>query len=296
MKISAARLVLFVAICAFPHTPFGPAEAFAAAKNAGVSASSSNAKPTVLRYSNPAAKDDPNYALTVLRREPQFTEAELLRYCDDVYPVAGQDPNAMLGYMTTRKGWESDRVYYMMTKIVMAEGDLAAKAAGITGTPVGRQPEMAPGDEELRLVERHHARIPAAFSGGRVMDNTNDPAYVADATKDLIDPFSGEEAMRTVLANNPEFTEAELSRALADMAGGERLMMDDLVAAMQKKGWTRNRAFYMAFRIRISVNVILDKNARGSFTREMPAGLPTPKEETLMKQHLPASKAARYVQ
>ena len=278
MKISAARLVLFVAICAFPHTPFGPAEAFAAAKNAGVSASSSNAKPTVLRYSNPAAKDDPNYALTVLRREPQFTEAELLRYCDDVYPVAGQDPNAMLGYMTTRKGWESDRVYYMMTKTV------------------GRQPEMAPGDEELRLVERHHARIPAAFSGGRVMDNTNDPAYVADATKDLIDPFSGEEAMRTVLANNPEFTEAELSRALADMAGGERLMMDDLVAAMQKKGWTRNRAFYMAFRIRISVNVILDKNARGSFTREMPAGLPTPKEETLMKQHLPASKAARYVQ
>lgn len=93
------------------------------------SANSSNPPPNagpIMRYSSPHAADGENYALTVLQREQEFTEEELLRYCDDVYPIiANEDLNLMLLYMTKKKGWESDRVFYIMAKIIMAENALA---------------------------------------------------------------------------------------------------------------------------------------------------------------------------
>ena len=251
-----------------------------------------DAGPTYYRYSNPAAgKNEGNYALEVLRRGPEFTESELLRWCDDVYPLAGRNPEIMQRYMIERKGWESDRAYYMMAKVLLAG---AATADGKT-PPAGEADGMAATAGELELTRRHHDRIPAAFGGGRQMDNPNDPAYVANAEASMLDPFADEASMKAVIVGNPEFTEDELTRALADIAGGGRDGSDKLTETLRQKGWDRNRAFYMVFRIRVGYIIMTDKNARKAFGREFPAAVPTPKEEAAMKRHMPALKAAHFI-
>ena len=248
----------------------------------------------IFRYSNPAGGNEENYALQVLRRGPEFTESELLRWCDDVYPLAGKNPELMLRYMVERKGWESDRVYYMMAKTLLAEAALAAAAEGKT-PPTGGADGMAATAGELELVRRHHDRIPAAFGGGRRMGNPKDPAYVANAEAFVLDPFADEASMKAVIAGNPEFSEDELTRALADIAGGERDGSDKLTETLRQKGWERNRAFYMVFRIRVGYIILTDGNARKAFKRDFPAAIPTPSEEAAMKRHLPELKAARFI-
>ena len=249
---------------------------------------------TIFRYSNPAGGNEKNYALQVLRRGPEFTENELLRWCDDVYPLAGKNPELMLRYMVERKGWESDRVYYMMAKTFLAEAGLAATAQGKT-PPTGGADGMAATAGELELVRRHHDRIPAAFGGGRRMDNPTDPACVANAEASVLDPFADDASMRAVIAGNPEFSEDELTRALADIAGGERDGSDKLTETLRQKGWDRNRAFYMVFRIRVGYIIMTDKNSRKAFEQEFRQALPTPSEEAIMKKHLPELKAARFI-
>ena len=229
-----------------------------------------------------------------MRRGPEFTESELLRWCDDVYPLAGKNPELMLRYMVERKGWESDRVYYMMAKVLLAEAALAAEAEGKTPPPGGADGMTATAGE-LELVRRRHDRIPAAFGGGRRMDNPDDPAHVANAEASVLDPFADEASMKAVIAGNPEFGEDELIRALADIAGGERDGSDKLTETLRQTGWERNRAFYMVFRIRVGYIILTDGKARKAFKQEFPAALPTPNEEAAMKKHLPELKAAQFV-
>lgn len=246
----------------------------------------------IMRYTSPSAAPGENYGQKVLERGPEFTEDELLRYCADIYPVAGGDLNRMLQYMADHKGWERDRVYYIMSKIIMAEAQLATERSGES------QPEEILKDalaipQEIELVRKHHDRIPEMFGGGR---KSASGLELADSDSDSAsDPFSSDAAMRAVMADNPEFNEAELSKALTDAAGCEKLSLNEAVTVLQKKGWERNRAFYMMFRIRVSYLAITNKNTRKAFEKDFKAGIPTPKEEVIMKKRLPDLKAASYV-
>lgn len=249
--------------------------------------------PTVLRYHNPAYTGTENYGLLVLQKGPEFTEEELRRYCDDVYPVAGRDLNLMLIYMEGCKGWERDRVYYMMAKILYAVGTLAQKRESLEApAPYGQGMDATP--QEQQLVEKYLHSIPAFFGGGRVLDNAQDPSYVAHP-EDCIDPALGEEAGNVILESSKPFTEEELRKALKDMARTERLDFWALLEKMQQAGWARNRAFYMLHRVRIGYTCMRNKKVRQHAQQYAPQLMATPEEQKLLKKHEAAVKRVQYV-
>lgn len=248
-------------------------------------------KPQIFRYTGPKAKPGENYGLTVLQREPAFQEAELLRFCDDVYPAVGSPP-AMLAYMQHKKGWEPDRVFYLMSRLTVGCAFLKMRTQNPAAEP--QQPPLAPAAEELALIQMHTDRIPDFFGGSRVTGNPQDPAFVPNALAEFINPFESESAVSTVLAANPEFSEEELQRALRDMQGSTKWLADKVVDVLMEKGWPRNRAFYMVMRIRMGLNAIANDKSRAAFAKEMPHALPTAQEELLIKKYKKDIKALQF--
>ena len=235
-------------------------------------------QPQFFRYSGPAGSQSGNYALSVLQKGPEFTEEELLRYCADSYLKVAQGPQVMLTYMVQVKGWDSDRVYYLMAKIVAAEAQLAAEAGGGT-LPDGGEPAMRATPRELELVRKHQDQIPEILGGNRAV---------------AVDPASSKEALQALVEGSPDLSEEELTRALADAAGGAKLSVPELADRLEQKGWERNRAFYALFRIRIGYLALKDKRTWNDLEADFARSVPSPAEAAMLKKHMPELKALRY--
>ena len=296
--IATACITLCWLACLVVYPGLGKAAAKAAEQPQGTAAVGATEQPAqegpnpqIFRYTSPKAKPGENYGVTVMQREPAFTEAELLRFCDDVYPAVGSPP-VMLAYMQQKKGWEPDRVFYLLSRLTFGCAYLKMHAQDPATQP--QQPPMAPSEEELALLQKHMDRIPNFFGGNRMAGNPKDPAFVPNALAEFTDPFESETALNTVLGVNPEFSEEELQRALRDMQGSTRWVADKVVNVLMEKGWTRNRAFYMVMRIRIGLNATANAKNRAAFAKEMPHALPTPQEEFIMKKYKNEIKALQF--
>ena len=107
---------------------------------------------------------------------------------------------------------------------------------------------------------------------------TPDPAYS--------DPLEDPVYEKAVMENGPEFTEAELLKAMADVQPVTHNGMDEVLDHLTKNsGWERNRAYYVLSKAAVSEFILNEPEARQTISQEYPQGLPTDKELDLVRKN-----------
>lgn len=101
--------------------------------------------------------ENPDYATAVMQKGPEFTEEELLKIYKDMEPVSRGSMGEVVNYLEAEKGWDGNRVYYILSKVASGEA--------ILQDPANREmiaqewPEDLPTAKELALVQKHRATL-----------------------------------------------------------------------------------------------------------------------------------------
>ena len=99
-------------------------------------------------------------------------------------------------------------------------------------------------------------------------------------------PLDDPEYAKVVMQQNPEFTEAELLKAMADVQPVTHNGMDEVLDHLTKNsGWERNRAYYVLSKAAVSEFILNEPEARQTISQEYPQGLPTDKELDLVRKN-----------
>lgn len=107
---------------------------------------------------------------------------------------------------------------------------------------------------------------------------TPDPMYE--------DPLDDPVYEKAVMENGPEFTEAELLKAMADVEPATHNGMKEVLDHMtQKAGWDRNRAYYVLSKTAVAEFLLSDPSSREMIKAEYPQGMPTDKELDLVSKN-----------
>ena len=100
------------------------------------------------------------------------------------------------------------------------------------------------------------------------------------------DPLDDPVYEKAVMENGPEFTEAELLKAMADVQPVTHNGMDEVLDHLTKNsGWERNRAYYVLSKAAVSEFILNEPEARQTISQEYPQGLPTDKELDLVRKN-----------
>ena len=213
------------------------------------------------KYADPLA--DPVYEKAVMESQPEFTEEELLKAISDVQPVINTGSRRKILDHMTNAGWERNRAYYVVAKIcasvfILRDDDRERIRK--------EKPQTMPTDRELGLVRKNFDAVRKQLGvKRRVYD-------------------------KAVMENKPEFTEAELRKAIVDLQAAPRGNGRDAILEhmAQNAGWEINRADYVLSKIETAELILSNPNGREIVSHEFPQAMPTDKELDLVRKNLAA--------
>ena len=120
--------------------------------------------------------------------------------------------------------------------------------------------------------------LTACKTGKQVALPTPDPMYE--------DPLDDPVYEKAVMESEPEFTETELLKAMADVEpvthNGMSEVLDQLT---QNSGWDRNRAYYVLSKTAVAEFILSDPGSKEIIKQEYPQGMPTEKELNLVAKN-----------
>ena len=120
--------------------------------------------------------------------------------------------------------------------------------------------------------------LTACKTGKQTALPTPDPQYE--------DPLDDPIYEKAVMENGPEFTEAELLKAMADVQPVTHNDMDEVLDQLTKNsGWERNRAYYVLSKTAVSEFILSEPDGKDIISKEYPQGLPTDKELDLVRKN-----------
>lgn len=120
--------------------------------------------------------------------------------------------------------------------------------------------------------------LAACKTGKQTALPTPDPMYE--------DPLDDPVYEKAVMENGPEFTEAELLKAMADVEPVTHNGMSDVLDHLTKNsGWDRNRAYYVLNKTAVAEFILSEPDAREIIKEEYPQGMPTEKELDLVTKN-----------
>lgn len=121
----------------------------------------------VAGHSNGGGRDMPTLGehkafKAMILAQPEFTEAELLKFAADVAPTVDMRKAEALAFLETEKGWPEQRSTYMIFKTGLAAEGLVAGKSYAAAFPL-IAPELYPSAGETALVRKHHAVVVPLF-------------------------------------------------------------------------------------------------------------------------------------
>ena len=102
----------------------------------------------------------------MIEGQPEFTEAELLKFTDDAEGAQELTGNKIMGYFVNEKGWPVNRATYMLLKLGMiAQSFEAEKRYSEIFADI--PPSLYPTRAETDLARKHLGRITKLFPPAR---------------------------------------------------------------------------------------------------------------------------------